>query len=59
MREVYGDVIDALEAAGLVVTKEDALCLTPRGVDVSNQVLAYFLMDLPEEGEQTEKAAEA
>lgn len=59
MREVYGDVIDALEAAGLVATKEDALCLTPRGVDVSNQVLAYFLMDLPEDGAQAEQAAGA
>lgn len=47
IREVYGSVLDKLERDGLLVFYEDGkkIKLTPRGVDVSNFVLAQFFLD--------------
>ena len=42
---VYGKELERLEKLGMVRTRNGALQLTPRGVDVSNQVLAEFLLD--------------
>lgn len=44
-RVIYQRQLQRLEALGLVWIREDALGLTDRGVDVSNQVLAEFLLD--------------
>lgn len=45
--EVYGAVLPGLETDGLILFYEDGkrMKLTPRGVDVSNYVLAQFLLD--------------
>ena len=43
--EVYGEVNDRLIKMGLICCKGDKVCLTDRGIDVSNQVLAEFLLD--------------
>ena len=55
MRDVYGGVIDTLTAGGFLGVNDDSVFLTPRGIDISNQVLAYFLFDREEteEGGQT------
>lgn len=47
IREVYGSILDGLERDGLLVFYEDGkkMKLTPKGVDVSNYVLAQFLLD--------------
>lgn len=44
-RVIYQRQLQRLEALKLVWIREDALGLTDRGVDVSNQVLAEFLLD--------------
>ena len=41
--EVYGNVLLKLEKESLVETTGDQICLTEKGVDVSNVVLAEFL----------------
>ena len=45
--EVYGDILEKLEAQELLVfdRRLQQIWLTPRGVDVSNYVLAQFLLD--------------
>jgi oxygen-independent coproporphyrinogen-3 oxidase len=47
IRAVYGDVLDTLVSKQLLEYKErgERICLTPRGIDVSNPVLAMFLLD--------------
>ena len=47
LREVYGSVLDKLEEQGLLVFYEDGrrMKLTARGTDLSNYVLAQFLLD--------------
>lgn len=44
MEEVYGGVLDKLCRQGLLVAGEDYVRLTDRGIDVSNCVLAEFLL---------------
>lgn len=46
---VYGPVLEDLYDKGLIAFKEDAICLTQKGIDVSNQVLAQFLIDPKQE----------
>lgn len=47
LREIYGKVLERLEHDELIVFYEDGkkMKLTPKGVDVSNYVLAQFLLD--------------
>lgn len=47
IREIYGTVLGKLERDGLLVFYEDGkkMKLTQKGVDVSNYVLAQFLLD--------------
>ena len=43
--EVYGEVINRLTKTGLICCEGDKVCLTDRGIDVSNRVFAEFLLD--------------
>lgn len=43
--EIYGEVSDRLVKMGLICCEGDKVRLTDRGIDVSNQVLAEFLLD--------------
>lgn len=45
IREVYGDVIDKYIGLGLLELQSDYLRLTEKGLDVSNTVMADFLLD--------------
>ncbi|MDO4331491.1 MAG: radical SAM family heme chaperone HemW [Eubacteriales bacterium] len=47
IREIYGNVLDRLEEEELILFYDDEkrLKLTPRGIDVSNYVLAQFLLE--------------
>lgn len=42
---IYGDVMKRLTALGMLAESEGRVYLTPRGIDVSNVVLAEFLLD--------------
>ena len=42
---VYGPVLEQLYDRGMIEFDEDAIRLTKKGIDVSNQVLAEFLLD--------------
>jgi oxygen-independent coproporphyrinogen-3 oxidase len=44
LRIVYGDVVDKMISAGCMQSVGDTLSLTCRGIDVSNVVLAEFLL---------------
>ena len=44
MEQVYGGVIDTLCAQGLLERAQDRLRLTDRGIDISNYVMAQFLL---------------
>lgn len=44
IEKIYGDVLKKLERQGLLVREEDSIRLTKRGIDVSNVVLAEFLL---------------
>lgn len=44
MDAVYGLPLDILSRRGLLVRREGRICLTSRGVDISNVVLAEFLL---------------
>lgn len=44
IKEVYGKVIEKLEKQGLLYRKGEYFCLTKYGVDISNVVLAEFLL---------------
>ena len=41
---VYGKVLQKLESQELLIIEEDNIRLTERGIDISNQVLANFLI---------------
>lgn len=45
IRDVYGDVIDKYADLGLLEVSGDYLRLTEKGLDVSNTVMADFLLD--------------
>ena len=45
IRDVYGEVIDRFAGQGLLLQKDGRVYLTPKGVDVSNYVMADFLFD--------------
>ena len=45
MESVYGKVIRDLEDQGLLQQEEGYLFLTSLGIDVSNRVMACFLLD--------------
>lgn len=51
LEELYGAVIDANVAQGLMVREDDALMLTAKGMDVSNYVMAQFMLDDEEESQ--------
>ena len=42
---IYGDVLARFAGEGLIERKEGFVRLTEQGMDVSNYVLAHFLMD--------------
>ncbi|MBR5931388.1 MAG: oxygen-independent coproporphyrinogen III oxidase [Lachnospiraceae bacterium] len=42
---VYGEVLDDLYDQGMITYEEDNIKLTDKGIDVSNRVLAEFLID--------------
>ena len=42
---VYGDILKKLKQEGLVRDEKGRICLTDRGIDVSNYVFSQFLMD--------------
>lgn len=44
IEDIYGAVLPKLEKDGLLVCTEDKICLTKRGIDVSNVVLSEFLL---------------
>lgn len=44
MEEIYGEVLEKLEKKGLLVRQESRIFLTKQGIDVSNPVLAEFLL---------------
>ena len=46
MRDIYGDTLDRLASEGVMATDgHGRWYLTERGIDVSNMVLAEFLLD--------------
>lgn len=47
LEQVYGNVLEPLIQQGFIAKRSpgDRFCLTGRGIDVSNQVLAEFLLD--------------
>lgn len=45
MEQVYGKVLQKLEKEGLIVCEGDGVRLSERGIDVSNVVLAEFLLE--------------
>lgn len=45
VEEVYGTVIDKFRAQGLLIEEEGRIRLTAGGIDVSNIVMAEFLLD--------------
>lgn len=44
IQEVYGEVLEKLKEEGLLREEEKRICLTKRGNDLSNYVLAQFLL---------------
>lgn len=44
MSDIYGDVLRKWEKQGMLTRKDDYVCLTEAGIDVSNMVLADFLL---------------
>lgn len=45
IEKVYGNVIESMEKQGLLLNGKERVCLTCRGLDVSNYVMAGFLLD--------------
>ena len=45
IESIYGDALNKLSNAGLIMMVEDRIFLTSEGVDVSNYVLSEFLID--------------
>lgn len=44
IENIYGAELKKLQAEGLLICPGDRICLTKRGIDVSNMVLAEFLL---------------
>ena len=44
LRDIYGEVIDRQTGEGLLAAEEERIFLTPRGIDISNVVLADYLL---------------
>ncbi len=44
-QDVYGDVVKRFLAMGFLAINGPYLCLTEKGIDVSNQIMAEFLLD--------------
>lgn len=44
MENVYGSVIEKYEKQGLLINDTEHICLTDAGIDVSNVVMAEFLL---------------
>jgi oxygen-independent coproporphyrinogen-3 oxidase len=45
MRNVYGKVMDEMATEGLLLETEENVCLSERGLDLANYVMAAFLLD--------------
>lgn len=45
MRNVYGKVMDEMATEGLLLETEEKVCLSERGLDLANYVMAAFLLD--------------
>lgn len=45
MEEVYPGVLEKLKKEGLLVQTEDRICLSEKGTDLANYVMAEFLLD--------------
>jgi len=45
MEQVYDDVLNKMEKQGLLVNGNERVCLTGKGLDISNYVMAQFLLD--------------
>ena len=45
MEQIYGEVLKKMEKQELLINKGDMVCLTKKGLDVSNYVMAEFLFD--------------
>lgn len=41
--QIYGETLERLERQGLIAREEGRICLTERGIDISNYVLSEFL----------------
>ena len=48
MKDIYGEILERLQREGLLARQGERIFLTDRGIDVSNCVLAEFLLE--EEG---------
>ena len=48
MKDIYGETLERLQQEGLLARQGERIFLTDRGIDVSNCVLAEFLLE--EEG---------
>ncbi|MBR0093593.1 MAG: radical SAM family heme chaperone HemW [Lachnospiraceae bacterium] len=59
LQALYGEVIDALCKENLLTWENGALILTARGIDVSNRVLSYFLLEEEETETDTDTDTEA
>ncbi|SHK36510.1 oxygen-independent coproporphyrinogen-3 oxidase [Hespellia stercorisuis DSM 15480] len=44
VQDVYGRVLSTMEKEGLLRVKDERICLTERGVDISNYVMSQFLL---------------
>lgn len=45
MEEVYPNVLEKLQEEGLLLRKEESICLSAKGTDLANYVMAEFLLD--------------
>lgn len=43
IRQVYGDQIEKLKGQGLLALTDGRICLTERGIDISNYVFSEFI----------------
>lgn len=45
IEQVYGEILEKMEEQGLLLNGEKEVCLTEKGLDVSNYVMAEFLFE--------------
>ena len=45
MKDIYGETLERLQREGLLARQGERIFLTDRGIDVSNCVLAEFLLE--------------